>query len=229
VEIVNDVIITKAFFNKTLPFPSKLQKLDEPISFNKTNVSAFGIKYYDEEAAKFTEILYYKDDDHFALKLMPKDNEHQIILAKGTGNVANLATAIKQTNDLINIANNEKKLPKTAWKYNLNDIDIFSIPIIKFNIEKNYSEIEGQTFTTNGKRHHVEEAYQRTGFMLDENGAVVESQAYTTTDSIASEPMKIQPKRMIFDKPFLIIIKRTKKDNPYFVMYVQNTELLTKE
>jgi len=39
VETVGDAIIARAFFDKTLPFPSKLQKLDKPISFNKTSVS----------------------------------------------------------------------------------------------------------------------------------------------------------------------------------------------
>jgi len=229
VETIDSVIIAKAFFNKTLPFPSKLQRSDNPISFNKTRVSAFGINSYDEEAAKFTEILYYKDDDNFILKLTPKDNEHQILLAKGIDKVANLSSAVEQANKLITIGNKERTAPKTSWKYALNDIDIFSIPTIKFNIETNYSAIQGQTFTTKGKPRHVEEAYQRTGFILNENGAVVENEAYTTTDSVATEPIKILPKKMIFDKPFFVIIKRTKSINPYFVMYIQNTELLTKE
>jgi hypothetical protein len=229
VETVGDIITARAFFNKTLPFPSKLQKLENPISFNNTNVSAFGIRSYDEEAAKFTEILYYKDDDNFILKLTPKDNEHQISLAKGIDKVANLMAAVDETNKLTITGSKERTSPKASWKYILNDIDIFSIPTIKFNIETNYSEIEGQIFTTNGKPHHVEEAYQRTGFILNENGAVVESEAYTTTDSVATEPIKVLPKKMVFDKPFFVIIKRTKSDNPYFVMYVRNTELLTKE
>jgi hypothetical protein len=229
VETVDDVIIAKAFFNKTLPFPSKLQKLDKPISFNKTNVSAFGIQVYDEEAARFTEILYYKDDDNFVLKLTPKDNEHQILLTKGIREPANLLAALKQMNQLINIGNKERTLPKASWKYALNDFDIFSIPTIRFNIETNYSDIQGQTFTTKGEPHHVEEAYQRIGFVLNEKGAVVESEAHATTDSVAADPIKVLPKKMVFDKPFFVIIKRTKSDNPYFVMYVQNTELLTKE
>ena len=42
----NGRIIAKAFFNKTLPFETKLQALDDPILFEKkTNVSAFGMKY----------------------------------------------------------------------------------------------------------------------------------------------------------------------------------------
>jgi hypothetical protein len=229
VEIVDSVIIAKAFFNKTLPFPSKLQKSDNPISFNKTKVSAFGINSYDKEIAKFTQILYYKNDDNFVLKLTSKDSEHQILFAKGIDKVANLSAAVEQANKVITIGNKERTLPKASWKYALNDVDIFSIPTIKFNIETNYRDIQGQAFTTKSKPHHVMTAYQRIGFILNENGAVVESEAYATTDSSAAEPVKIEPKKMIFDKPFFIIIKRLKSNNPYFVMYVQNTELLTKE
>ncbi len=104
VEMIDSIIIARAFFNKTLPFPSKLQKLDNPIIFNKIKVSAFGMQSYDKEAAKFTEIMYYKDDDNFVLKLTPKDNEHEILLTKGIGNITNLLAAIQQTNDLISIA-----------------------------------------------------------------------------------------------------------------------------
>src|SRR5258705_842889 len=102
-EIIDSIIITKAFFNKTLPFPSKLQKLDNPILFNKTKVLAFGMQSYDEEAANFTEILYYKDDDHFILKLTPKDNQHEIQLIKGIAGLANLLEAVRKTNDLIDL------------------------------------------------------------------------------------------------------------------------------
>lgn len=229
-EIVDSIIRAKAFFNKTLPFQSKLQRLDNPILFNKTKVLAFGMQSYDEEAVKFTKILYYKDDDHFIIKLIPKDNADEIQLIKGVTDVVNLSDAIKKTNRLIDLGNKEKSNPKISWKYSLNNIDIFSIPSIKFNIESNYNEIKGQAFTANSKKYHVENAYQRTGFILNENGAVVENEAYTTvTDSSVTEPIKILPKKMVFDKPFFIIIKHTKNVNPYFVMFVKNAELLTRE
>ena len=228
-EIVDSIIRAKAFFNKTLPFQSKLQRLDNPILFNKTKVMAFCMQSYDEEAVKFTKILYYKDDDHFIIKLILKDNADEIQLVKGVTDVVSLSDAIKKINRLIDVGNREKSNTTISWKYSLNDIDIFSIPNIKFNIESNYNAIEGQAFTTNSKKYHVETAYQRTGFILNENGAVVESEAYAVTDSSATEPIKTSPMKMVFDKPFFIIIKHTKSDNPYFVIFVKNSELLERE
>lgn len=229
-EIVDGAIIAKAFFNKTLPFETKLQVLDDPINFETTKVSAFGMYYYNEDAIKFTQILYYKDDNNFILKLVPKDNQHEIILVKGLDKYHTLKDAIKLSNDLIVHGKKEQTDSKLLWKYQIVHEDIFAIPAIKFNIATNYKNIEGQGFSTgDNKKHSVEVAYQRTGFIFNENGAVVESEAVAVVDSASVEPIITHPKKMIFDKPFLIIIKRVDKTNPYFVMKVANAELLIKK
>ena len=229
-EIVEGVIIAKAFFNKTLPFETKLQVLDEPINFDTTKVSAFGMYYYNEDAIKFTRILYYKDDNNFILKLIPKDKQHEIILVKGLDKYQTLRDAIKLANNLVAQGKKEQIDNKLLWKYQIVHEDIFAIPAIKFNIATNYKNIEGQGFSTgDNKKHSVEVAYQRTGFIFNENGAVVESEAVAVTDTASAEPIITHPKKMIFDKPFLIIIKRADKTNPYFVMKVANAELLTRK
>jgi hypothetical protein len=229
-EIVDGAIIARAFFNKTLPFETKLQVLDDPILFGKTKVSAFGMYYYDEDAIKFSQVLYYKDDNNFILKLSPKDKQHEIILVKGLDKCQTLKDAIKLTNDLIDKGKQEQTNSKLSWKYEIVHEDMFAIPTIKFNIATRYKNLEGQSFSTkNNKKHLFEEAYQRIGFILNENGAVVESEAVAVTDSVGAEPIITHPKKMIFDKQFLIIIKGIDKTNPYFVMKVANTELLTRK
>jgi hypothetical protein len=229
-EIIDGAIIAKAFFNKTLPFETNLQVLDDPINFDTTKVSAFGMYSYNEDAIKFTQILYYKDDNNFILKLIPKDKQHEIILVKGLEKYQTLKDAIKLTNDLVAQGKQEQTDNKLLWKYQIVHEDEFAIPVIKFNIATNYKNIEGQGFSTaDNKKHSVEVAYQRTGFIFNENGAVVESEAVAAVDSASAEPIITHPKKMIFDRPFLIIIKRADKTNPYFVMKVANAELLTRK
>lgn len=229
-EIVDGAIIARAFFNKTLPFETKLQVFDEAISFERTKVAAFGMQYYNEDAIKFTEILYYKDDNNFILKLVPKDKQHEIILVKGLDKYQTLKDAIRLTNDLVAEGKKEQKDNKQLWKYQIVHEDIFAIPAIKFNIATQYDNLEGQNFFTGDKKmHSVEIAYQRTGFIFNENGAVVESEAVLAVDSVSAAPVITHPKKMIFDKPFLIIIKRADKTNPYFVMKVANAELLSRK
>jgi hypothetical protein len=229
-EIIGDGIIAKAFFNKTLPFEKKLQILDEPIELDSTKVSAFGMYYYDEEIVQFTDILYYKDDDHYILKLKPKDGQHEIILIKGLEKYQTLKEAIEFTDDWIAQGKKEQAVQKNEWKYRLNPEDVFSIPIIQFNIETNYKKIEGQTFkTSNNKDHFIAEAYQRTGFIFNENGAVVESEAVIIVDSVGTETIIQAPKKMVFNQPFLVLIKRTNQKNPYFILKVMNSELLKRK
>ncbi|MBK9328499.1 MAG: hypothetical protein IPM95_04115 [Sphingobacteriales bacterium] len=228
--IIDGAIIAKASFNKTLPFETKLQALDEPINFGTSKVAAFGMYYYDEATIKFTQILYYNNDNNFILRLVPKDNQQEIILVKGLDKYQTLKDAIKLTDELVAQGIKEQTDSKLLWKYQIVHEDIFAIPAIKFNIATNYKNIEGQEFSTgDSKKHTVEVAYQRTGFIFNENGAVVESEAVIVTDSASAVPIITHPKKMIFDRPFLIILKRADKANPYFVMKVANTELLTKK
>ncbi|HEX6181639.1 MAG TPA: hypothetical protein VFZ47_10365, partial [Chitinophagaceae bacterium] len=76
--------------------------------------------------------------------------------------------------------------------------------------------------------HLLELAYQRTGLILDEYGAVVESEVTYAVDSAGAVPQPEYPKNMLFNKIFYVIVKRVDKANPYFVMKVENSELLTK-
>ena len=100
-KIIDGVITAEAFFNKTLPFEKKLQVLDKPINFDTAKVAAFGMYYYNEDAIKFTQILYYKDDNNFILKLVPKDKQHEIILVKGLDKYQTLSDAFKLTIGLV--------------------------------------------------------------------------------------------------------------------------------
>ena len=70
---------------------------------------------------------------------------------------------------------------------------------------------------------------QRTAFVLNEKGAEVESETImAVTDSTSAVMERPQPKNLIFDKPFLILLKRTDSKNPYFAMFVANNELMEK-
>lgn len=230
VNVEEGKISAYAFFNKTLPFPYTLEKLEEPIIFNNTQVRAFGMNYYDHSIDEFTDIIYYKNDDQFVLKFFPKNEHHEIILAKGLDSISTLLDAVKKTNTLIELGKEEQKKLDILWKYELTEDDIFSIPVIKFNIATKYNSIQNQQFQAGNKNYIVETAYQRTGFILNENGAVIESEAVAACLEAAEAALEIKhPKKMIFDKTFYIIIRRADQKNPYFVMKVENIELMSKK
>ncbi|MGB4769902.1 MAG: hypothetical protein WBP58_00485 [Chitinophagaceae bacterium] len=231
IEIDNGTITASAFFNKTLSFAKKLQYLDKPIILSNLKVSAFGMMDYDEFAASLIQVLYYKDDDHFILKLIPEDPHHEIILAKGLNDYHTLKDGILQVYDFILQGEKERTDRRIAWKYQFKPADVLAIPVIQFNIENNYKTIEGQKLSTiEYPVLWLQTAYQRTGFILNENGAVIESEAIAAVvDSASAEIVISRPKKLIFDKPFLIIVKRTEQTNPYLAIKVEDTELLVKK
>lgn len=227
--IQEDAVIAKAFFKKTLPFRQKYQKLNAPLLFDQINVESFGMHAYNMDIAMYTNVLYYSDDDNFVLELRPEDTGHHIILAKGISNATTLKDAVRQTSELMKLGTKERSASAGEWKYEISDNDTLAIPIIQFNLETNYSGLEGQSFLSGGQRFRLATAYQRTAFMLNERGAVAESEVTVVTDSGSIPTERPRPKKLIFDKPFYVILKRTDKTNPYFVMKVANAELLLKK
>lgn len=226
----DNLFFVEAFFNKTLPFPKQLDKSANPIMFEKEKVLAFGMDHYDYDMTKFCSIPFYADDNKFILKLVPKDEEHEIILIKGLENIKSFAGAVTQIQQMTAQGEKEKMNENKSWRYKFEEEDIFSIPLIKYNIETRYKTLEGQLFATGSRKPVIQLAYQRTGFILDENGAVVESHAAASAaDSSMTHIEKPKPKKMIFDKPFFIMVKRKEQRYPYFMMRVANAELLTKQ
>jgi len=121
-----------------------------------------------------------------------------------------------------------EKTENNYWKYSIEDEDILSIPVINFNLEKNYESLEGNQLRSKDSKYHIETAYQRIALILDEKGAKVESEAEfaVATEEIEELPT---PKRLILDRPFLLVFKRTDTDNPYLVAWMNNNELMIKK
>ncbi len=225
-------IFAEAFFNKTLAFPSKMEKATAPMLFEGQKVNAFGMYGINQDIAAYSQVLFYQDDDRFLLKLLPKEVNHEIWLMKAQDTDSTLAEVVKRAKAWKAAGESEATNEKLAWKYNLTGDDVFSIPEIKYNIETHYKTLEGQVFFMKGEDRRIRTAYQRTGFILNETGAVAESHAVVATDTAALAPDMEEipkPKKMIFDKAFYIILKRTDSENPYFVMRVANAELLVKQ
>lgn len=231
VAVDGNLIRANAEFNKSLPFELKLQTFKNKLTFDGQKVSSFGVYGYDSyEQLKIVKIIYFKNDNNFIIKLLPKDKEHEIILFKTDQNFNSIAEMTTEIEKLTEIGKIEKKNEKINWKYFYSEEDIVVIPKFNFNIETNYSKIEGSYFNAGKRNFQVERAWQRTAFILDEMGAEIESEAEVeVTEEFEADYEKPKPKKMIFDKPFLILLKRTESKNPYFGLWATNTELMIKE
>jgi hypothetical protein len=97
--------------------------------------------------------------------------------------------------------------------------DVLLVPDIFWRISHHFSELEGrriQNAALKGQRLDV--AQQDLVFRLDRGGAElrVESKMYA----------KPVPTAYVFDRPFLIYLKKRGAARPYFVMWVDSAELL---
>lgn len=231
-EVNGEIITARAEFNKSLPFELKLQSFNNKLIFDGEKVSSFGVYGYDSyEQLKIVKIIYYKNDNNFIVTLLPKDKEHEITLFKTDQRFNSIAQMAVEIEKLTEIGKAEKKNEKINWKYYYSEADIVMIPKFNFNIETNYTNLEGNRFNTNKNKFQIERVWQRTAFILDESGAEIKSEAEieVAVEEVEEEYEKPKPKKMVFDKPFLILLKRTDAKNPYFGLWTTNTELMTKE
>ncbi len=226
-----DIIKTKAEFNKSLPFEVKLQSYQNNLVFDGHHVASFGLNGHDDyELRKIVKIVYYKNDNNFIIKLLPKDKKHEIILFKSEKTFGTLSEMYKEMESLTKIGETEKNNKNISWKYSIENEDKVVIPKFKFNIETNYTNLEGNFFNSSSKTFQITKAWQRTAFILDESGAEIESEAeMEAAEGDAGEEDQPNPKKMILDKPFLTLLKRTDASNPYFALWTTNAELMVEE
>lgn len=216
-------ILAYAYLYKNLKFTKKFEKIETGINFNGENrtVEAFGINKYSvakKELARQVEVLYYKNDDNFIIRLKPKSAGDEIILAK-----------IKHGNTFFNTIENVKTKISSAKPSGLENGDSLKIPKFNFDIGHEYKELMNKQLKLkkpyfNG--YIIAEAMQQIKFKLNEKGAVLKSAAKILMMETALQEPKTR--NFIFDKPFLVYLKGKKGNYPYFAMWVENEELMEK-
>ncbi|WP_417357664.1 hypothetical protein [Flavobacterium sp.] len=223
--IVNTFEIKAAArFTKQLPFSERMEVYREPFLFNNENVEAFYTwGGHDENRI---DIVDYNSDNDFMVRLNPEDNSHEILLWMPQEKPLSLQEGIGHVIETVKTRSTFEPAADKAWRYKFSEDDRLVIPKIYFNLKSNCPDLADNRFTLKGQpeEYRVKEAYQRISFQLDEEGAVVESEAIVAVDSI----MPVKPKKMFLNKPFMVLLKRRDSESPYLAVWIENTELLIK-
>jgi hypothetical protein len=216
--------VAYAYLFKNLQFPLVFAEND-PIYFGAgdgTQVKSFGFMEQKEKLKpgvfKQVSIFDYQGPDDFVIKLKTDDPQDQLVLAKVTPGAtlqATIATVLKRMNSGAGIPAKER--------------DKLSIPKLNYDLRTDFPELEGLHLkpgpNTPTKELVISKAEQLVRFQLNEKGAVLKSEAVmVVTDSAIAIPLDTH--EMIFDKPFLILMKRADSAQPYFAMWVGNASLL---
>lgn len=187
----------------------------------KTRVSSFGFMMSEVDVndilAEQIRVLYAGDDKYqtteFALELDKNTQPSQLILAC----VVPKETLAATWQDL------QRKMEQ--WKpvhgedkFTLHS-DLLSVPNLNFKIEHSFKDLEPELARMMGR------AYCRTlqtiDFRLDKSGAELASDSGLCAGAAASRDFR-------FNRPFLIVMRKRGAAEPYFVMWVDNAELLCK-
>ena len=101
--------------------------------------------------------------------------------------------------------------------------DMLLVPNMYWRLEHHFKELEGadKILLNPGLLGlYLLGAEQVIEFRMDRNGAAVESQATIAAAGIG--------RLFLFDRPFLVVLSKRGAKQPYFVMWVDNAELLVK-
>ncbi len=174
------------------------------------------------------EILYYEYADNpeqteFAVDLCKHTRPYQIVLAcmpqpsnLDSGTRAVLRKMTEFRND-----------PNCSALCTLRPIDHLIVPDVLYKLTHHFDELTGRPLgNEKWTQHFIFEAMQQIDFTLSRTGVVLKSEA--RFGGAGSAPRRIQePRRLYFNRPFLILVKKRQPDAaPFFIMWVDNAELM---
>lgn len=223
VEVNGNVITAKASFKKTLMFEEPF-RVAHSFKWEETGTELRALDFYGYHSQ--AQLNYYNSDDDFSFSLLPEDQDHEIVLMLApTDSVRSLQDVYQY---LTNEMTEEAMLNRVEWKNEVNDDDYFGVPNFAFNLAYEFEEIIGSTFNTLETTYSFVELYQRNAFVLDETGAIVESEVVASTEDMMAAPPEevVEPKDMTLDRPFFLFLRKKDKALPYFAVYVNNTDIL---
>lgn len=217
----------KASLHKNLPFETRFDRLPEPIRFQSgestTPVAAFG-PTSKSPPELFEQIIVrdYVSDDDFVVELITATQQRDCIILANVSPSATLEATWQ--------AVNQRRRGRTKQ---LQGIDVMAIPVLRFHLTTQFNELIGRRLEWNGFGFTLVEARQSIRFRLDERGAdllsVAELVAVSDFGGEGSYEPPPKPRHFVFDKPFLIALRESKADEPYFVAWIASPALMETE
>lgn len=175
-------------------------------------VEYFGINNAsDESLNQNVDVLFYNNQNDFAVKLKTKENEELILYMNET---------YTSFNDMYNEI--EEKSKNYSGDKTFNQSDELKIPYINVDTIINYDELCGKIIKDTDQMY-ISNAIQNVKFTLNEKGGNLLSEA-----TVVSEYNSLAENARFFNftKPFVLFMKEENKDKPYFSLKVDNVNIL---
>jgi hypothetical protein len=213
--------VAYAYLEVGIAYEFMFNDIPQPMQFKNSQgvterVKAFGIREEDKDHGidtYRTQVrVLFRDGDHFAIDVSRNTRPYQIILAK-----------MPKQSSLRGTLNDLEKRIGDRPSYPLGDEAILGIPNMDWRLEHHFSELKGKPL---GNTHlpagsHIQEASQFIKFKMDRRGVELRSGAFVGGAWNGSHPEDFR-----FNAPYLIVLKNRECTHPFFVMWVDNAELL---
>ncbi len=200
------------YFDSTMVFKDSNGK--------ETNIQAFGIRHKEaygmQDLRKQVGVLFAemgRDVSPFALDLCTTSQPHQIVVAQVPRPVT-LAEGVKDV---------QKRTNQGKRVVHFGPGSCLLVPSMNWKVDHRFRELEGKDKIIEGSSLnglYISKAFQSIQFKLDKSGAELAS----TAGLIA----KADDPNFIVNNPYLIITTKRGAENPFFVMWVDNAELMVK-
>jgi len=231
-----DALIVYSYLESSIKFTLPYFQNNKPLEFSdfqgqKTKVRSFGIRPEDDYAyyklRAQPRILFRKpwpdgeENLEFAIDLCAGSSPSQIVVAR-IKREATLAAAIRRVEkECAQYEALKKKSPGRSDLFErIGPNDVLLVPDLFWKVSHRFSELEGKRFANAKlKGQPLMIAQQDISFRLDRGGAELQSEAKMVCAPI--------PTYFVFDRPFLIYMKKRNAKEPYFAMWVENAELLS--
>jgi hypothetical protein len=215
----NDIIAYSYLF-KNLQFAKPFERIDGGLNFQGTQVECFGVNSHKPGHAAIrrqVSILDYVSPDDFVVELATKSDGDRVILAK-----------VKPQETLEKTVQAVGSRVSSARPQQMGNDDVLKVPKLNFDLTRKYQELIGLILAVKNPRAYdlrITEAMQNIRFQMNEKGVVLRSEALI---QYKSGSVSVDSRRMILDQPYLIMLQMKGDKTPYFVLWVDNPELLIK-
>lgn len=208
-----DVYVLYAMLKKQFNYLERFPTLKEnTFGDSEEKVKYFGIEPDTlQTSSKNVEILFYNSKEDFAIKLKTKEKE-EVYLYRTSGENKSFEENYQEMLD--------KQAQYTGDK-NWNEKDVLNIPFIKISDEINYDELCGRMIKGTGR--YIRQALQTVDFELNNYGGSVKSEALI---EVLENAVSTTNREFIYNDDFILYLKEEDKENTYFALKVDNTDVL---
>jgi len=208
----NDLVFF-ALLQKDLQFPQPFGQLGSCKMGDKT-VPWFGFMPQMKDAESMRQqvlIHHHAAKDDFVVELLCKQTGDQLLLAKLPDTPKTMAGMSESV---------LKRLRADAPS--AGGADLLAVPNVIVDEAAAFEELQDKTVV--GTTRFIRHALQSIEFQMNEDGVKLRSEANVSFG--CSKAVEVNPRLMILEPPFAIVMKRKEAPQPYFAAWIANADLL---